>query len=95
MPTFTMTKSYQDGNVLTEANLDDIKTSTETFLNTTKIDADNIQDSGVTTAKINNNAVDKDKIAADTAGKGISQNGDGSLETDAEEHNVVMLQIFT
>jgi len=52
MPTFTMTKSYQDGQILTEAMLDDIKTSTETFLNTTKIDSDNIQDSGITKAKL-------------------------------------------
>lgn len=42
-----MTKTYQDGNVLNESNLDDMKNSTETFLNTTKIDSDNIQSAGV------------------------------------------------
>lgn len=94
MPTFTMTKTYEDGDPLTESDLDGMKTSTETFLNTTKIDADNIQNSGITTATIADNAVDKDKLAADGAGKGLSQNADGSYETDSEEHNVVMLQIF-
>lgn len=42
-----MTKTYLDGNVLNESDLDGMKTSTETFLNTTKIDSDNIQAGGV------------------------------------------------
>jgi hypothetical protein len=39
-----------------------------------------IENSAVTTAKIANDAVDKDKIAADVAGSGLAQNVDGSLE---------------
>jgi len=38
----------------------------------------------VTTAKINNDAVDKDKIAADVAGNGLGQNVDGSLEVNVD-----------
>lgn len=52
MPTFTMTKLYADNTVLTEAQLDAMKTSTETFLNTTKIDDDNIQNDGISSAKL-------------------------------------------
>jgi microcystin-dependent protein len=63
MPTLSVTKSYSDGSVLTEADLDAMKNSLETFFNTTKIDADNIQDSGVTTAKIAASAVTTAKIA--------------------------------
>jgi hypothetical protein len=72
MPTFTMTKNWDDGQVLTESQLDDIKTSVETFLNTTKLDSDNIQDGGidsdaiaalaVTAAKLANSAVETAKI---------------------------------
>lgn len=75
MPTLSITKTFSDGNILTEADLDNIKSSVETFLNTTKIDSNNIQASGVataniadlavTTAKINGNAVTKAKIATD------------------------------
>lgn len=61
MPTFTMTKNWDDGQTLTEAMLDDIKSSTETFLNTTKLDADNLQDLGVTNAKLAGN-ITKDKL---------------------------------
>lgn len=39
-----------------------------------------IENNAVTTAKIANDAVDKDKIAADVAGSGLAQNVDGSLE---------------
>jgi len=56
MPTFTMTKTYQDGNVLFEADLDNMKNSTETFLNTTKIDDDNIQAAGISLNKLASDA---------------------------------------
>lgn len=39
-----------------------------------------IANSAITTAKIANDAVDKDKINADVAGSGLGQNVDGSLE---------------
>lgn len=62
MPTITITKSYADGDVLTESDLDNIRTDVTTFLNTTKIDADNIQDAAISAAKLANNAVTTDKI---------------------------------
>lgn len=74
MPTLTITKSYADGDILTEADLDNIRNDVITFLNTTKLDDDNIQDAGitgssklidssVTTAKINDAAITTAKIA--------------------------------
>lgn len=44
MPVLDVTKTYSDGNVLTEAMLDAMATSIETFCNTTKLDATNLQD---------------------------------------------------
>lgn len=52
MPTLTITKLYADNTVLTEAQLDAIKSSVEDFFNSTKIDSDNIQDLGITLAKL-------------------------------------------
>lgn len=52
MPTLTVTKSYADGNILTEADLDNLKTSLETFFNTTKINDTNIQTNGISPDKI-------------------------------------------
>ena len=63
MPTLTITKSYADGDILTEADLDAIRTDILTFLNTTKIDSDNIQDAAIATAKLQNSSVTTDKIA--------------------------------
>lgn len=48
MPALALTKSYLDGEILLEADLDNIKDGIETFLNTTKIDDDNIQNAGIT-----------------------------------------------
>jgi hypothetical protein len=64
MPTFTGTKSYSDGNPLTEDQLDDLKGSIETFLNTTKIDGDNIQAGGIPAAALASNSVETAKINA-------------------------------
>jgi hypothetical protein len=71
MPTLTITKTYSNGNTLTEAMLDAIKSSIETFINTTKLDADNIQDSAITAAKLASNSVTAAKIdsSAVTAAK--------------------------
>lgn len=43
MPTLTITKTYNDGTVLNESDLDNIKSSIETFINLTKLDGENIQ----------------------------------------------------
>lgn len=73
MGTLTITKNYEDGDILFEADLDEIKNDTETFVNTTKLNSDNIQtggvsttniaDSGITTVKINDAAVTESKLA--------------------------------
>lgn len=65
MPTLSITKSYDDGTALTESQLDDFKSSIETFFNTTKIDADNIATSAITTDTINAGAVTAVKLASD------------------------------
>lgn len=48
MATISITKGWADGEILLEADLDAIKSGVETFLNTTKINDDNIQTSGIT-----------------------------------------------
>lgn len=60
MAQIAITKNYADGEILLEADLDEIKTDVETFLNTTKINDDNIQDGGITGT---------DKIAAGSVGE--------------------------
>jgi hypothetical protein len=74
MPTLTVTKSYSNGTVLSESHLDDIKSSVETFVNTTKLGSDNLQagavgttqldSAAVTTAKIANNSVTDSKLSS-------------------------------
>jgi len=48
LATLSITKQWANGEVLLEADLDYIKSDIETFLNTTKINDDNIQTGGVT-----------------------------------------------
>lgn len=62
MPTITITKDYQDGDILVEADMDAIRSDILTFLNTTKIDSDNIQDSGIQTSKLQDSSVTTSKI---------------------------------
>lgn len=52
MPALSITKTYQDGDILTEADLDNIRESIEEFFNTTGIDSDNIQAGGVAASDI-------------------------------------------
>lgn len=63
MAEFIADRDYNDGQPLTEAHLDAVKSSIETFVNTTKLSSDNIQTGGVSTACINNLAVTTAKIA--------------------------------
>lgn len=66
MATLTVTKSYADGEILFEADLDAVKESIETFVNTTKLNDDNIQDSGISSAKLADGAVTAAKLATDS-----------------------------
>lgn len=52
MPTLSITKTYADGDILTEADLDAIRTSIQTFFNTTGINSANIQAGGVVASNI-------------------------------------------
>jgi hypothetical protein len=72
MPTLSISTSYADGDPLYKADLDDLKNGIETFLNSTKIDSDNIQAGGISTtalaascvtaAKLGSSAVETAKI---------------------------------
>lgn len=52
MPALSITKTYADGDILTEADLDNIRSSIETWANSTKLDDDNIQDGGISAIKL-------------------------------------------
>jgi hypothetical protein len=65
MPVISITKTYEDGDILTEADLDAIREDVEDFFNVTKIDSDNIQDSGIETAKLQPLSITAPKIASD------------------------------
>jgi len=67
MPTLSISKTYRDGDVLFEADLDSIKSSIETFINTTKLDDDNIQDNGITgSTKLIDSTITSAKFAAES-----------------------------
>jgi hypothetical protein len=57
---------------------------------TIEISADTLQvkDLGIVTAKLADDAVDKDKVNADVAGLGLGQNVDGSLETNVDNSTI-------
>ena len=106
MPTLDITKSYQDGIDLTEAQLDDAFESLETFMNTTKLDSDNMQAGGiqgaslaagsVTETKIGSAAVTTNKIADGnvTGAKLHSNVADGStLEVSASALQIKALGV--
>jgi hypothetical protein len=65
--TLSTTRNYNDGEVLVEADLDAFLDDIETFLNTTKINDDNIQASGITgSTKLLNQSVTAAKLATDS-----------------------------
>ena len=66
MATLTITKNWADASVLNEADLDKIKTDTETFVNTTKLNDDNFQTGGITaSSKIAAQSITGVKLNAD------------------------------
>lgn len=69
MPNISLTRSFASGNVLLEQDLDDFLDDIETFLNTTKIDDDNIQDGGITAStKLAAASITQAKMANNSVG---------------------------
>lgn len=64
MPNVDIPKPYQDGEDLSEANLDTCFEYIETLLNTTKLDSTNIQAGGIETSNLAASAVTTAKIDA-------------------------------
>lgn len=65
MPTLTINKQYQDGQIFTEAQLDAALASVTTLINTTGLGADNIQDNSIGPAEIQTSAITETKLASD------------------------------
>lgn len=84
MPTFTMTKGWADTEPLTEAELDGIKNSVETFLNITKLDNSNIQTGGIATANLADACVTAAKLAAAVAGDGLTGGAGSALAVNPD-----------
>jgi microcystin-dependent protein len=64
MGVLTVNKTYADGQVLGEANLDNAFQSIEDFVNNGLISGDNIQDNSIGPAEIQTSAVTTSKLAA-------------------------------
>ena len=64
MSQLVVTKTYEDGQVLGEANLDAAFQSIEQFINSTKLTGENIQDNSITAAEIQTNSIPSTAIAA-------------------------------
>jgi hypothetical protein len=65
VPTLNVTKTYEDGTILFQSDLDNIVDDITSFLNTTKIDNSNIQDGGIDgSLKLTTASVVESKIAS-------------------------------
>lgn len=64
MPTLTITTTYDDGTTLTEAQLDAIKSATEIFFNTTKLNSDNLATGAITDDELANSLVTAAKLGS-------------------------------
>lgn len=68
MPTFVKTKTFASGeSPIASADLNSIGNDVASFLNTTKLDSDNIQDLGITAGKLAG-SIGASKLSATTAG---------------------------
>lgn len=85
MPTFDGQENYSANNVLTFAHLAALVTSIETFLNTTKLDQDNIQSGGIATANLADACVTAAKIASAVAGDGLSGGAGTALSVSVDD----------
>lgn len=63
MPSLSVVKNYADGTILNQTQLNLAFSSIEDFVNSTKLDSSNIQDSGVEADNLATNAVTTDKLA--------------------------------
>lgn len=64
MPLLTTTKTYLDGNILLETDLDNLKNSWETFFNVTKLDNVNFQAGGLTGSNFANGTIGSNQLAS-------------------------------
>jgi len=98
MATIDIPRTYEDGEILTEADLDTAFDSVETFLNVTRINNDNIQNNGidgglklltasVTAAKLASNSVTTAKIV--DANVTNAKLADNSVSTTKIQNNAV------
>jgi microcystin-dependent protein len=78
MPTFTVANSFTPFTKIRSADVNTNFTGIATFLNTTKIDYLNIQDSGVTGIK----------IAAAAAGDGLTKDGSGNFAVSVDNSTI-------
>ena len=60
----SITKSYADGDILTEADLDAMRESIQDYINVTKLSSSDIQTGGIATANIADLAISTDKLAS-------------------------------
>lgn len=91
MPNLSITKTYSNGNTLSETDLDNIKNSIETFINTTKLDNSNIQSGGIATSNIAAVAVDETKLAATVAGNGLSGSAGSPLAVNVDGTTITII----
>lgn len=77
MPTLTITKNWSDGSALTDAHLDTASESIETFVNTTKLDSNNLQSGAVVEATLGSASVTEAKIG--TGAVTTTKLGDSSV----------------
>lgn len=88
MPTFVMDKTYQNAAVLTETDLDNMKESIETFINTTKLDSSNIQAGGIESANLADGAVTETQLAVSVAGAGLTGGAGTPLAINPDNNTV-------
>lgn len=79
MAILTVNKTYADGQVLGEQNLDNAFDSIEDFVNSGSISAENIQDNSITAAELQTATITNDKIAANAVTTPKIQDGSVTL----------------
>lgn len=83
----TIPKSYADGQVITEADIDNFRDNLLTTVNTTKFDGDNLQTGSVTPVILNSSAVDDLTIQHTGAELQLKDAGLSSAKFSAREES--------